>query len=456
MCAISWPWALWRASVFSAALNAAEQVRVGAAIETVGLVGFESRTLETLSGGQMQRALFARLIVQDQPVILLDEPFGAIDAATIDDLLALIARWRAEGRTVVAVLHELDIVRRAFPRTLLLARECIFWGDTRDALCEKNLVRARAMSEAFDERARECLRDEFDAEDRCMFTDVFVTPFADYEFMRRALVGSLALALSGAPLGVFLILRRMSLAGDALSHAILPGAAVGYLVAGLSLPAMTFGGLFAGLVVALAAGAASRFTTLREDASLAAFYLVSLALGVTLVSLRGSNVDLLHVLFGSVVGLDDAALLLLVGVSTVTLVLLAVFYRALVLDTLDPLFLRQTSAFGEFTPFLFLALVVLNLVAGFHALGTLMAVGVMMLPAAAARLWTRDLAVALPLAAAIGALCCYGGLVFSNETSAPTGPAIILAAGVVYFFSMIFGRAGGVLRLKRPRRHLEG
>ena len=114
----------------------------------------------------MQRALFARLIVQDQPVILLDEPFGAIDAATIDDLLALIARWRAEGRTVVAVLHELDIVRRAFPRTLLLARECIFWGDTRDALCEKNLIRARAMSEAFDERARECLRDEFDAEDQ--------------------------------------------------------------------------------------------------------------------------------------------------------------------------------------------------------------------------------------------------------------------------------------------------
>ncbi len=157
--------ALARVGLFGA-LNAAEQVRVGAAIETVGLVGFESRTLETLSGGQMQRALFARLIVQDQPVILLDEPFGAIDEATIDDLLALIARWRAEGRTVVAVLHELDIVRRAFPRTLLLARECIFWGDTRDALCEKNLVRARAMSEAFDERARECLRDEFDAEDR--------------------------------------------------------------------------------------------------------------------------------------------------------------------------------------------------------------------------------------------------------------------------------------------------
>ena len=289
-----------------------------------------------------------------------------------------------------------------------------------------------------------------------MIAEIFITPFADYEFMRRALIGSVALALSGAPLGVFLILRRMSLAGDALSHAILPGAAVGYLVAGLSLPAMTFGGLVAGLLIAFATGLASRFTTLREDASLAAFYLVSLALGVTLVSLRGSNVDLLHVLFGSVVGLDDAALMLLAGVSTLTLATLAIFYRALVLDTLDPMFLRQTSAVGEAIPFLFLALVVLNLVAGFHALGTLMAVGLIMLPAAAARLWTVRLAATLPLSAAIGAICAYAGLVYSNETGAPTGPAIILAAGIVYFISLVFGRAGGLLRLRRPRRHLEG
>lgn len=289
-----------------------------------------------------------------------------------------------------------------------------------------------------------------------MLTDVFITPFVEYAFMRRALVGALALAVSGAPLGVFLILRRMSLAGDALSHAVLPGAAIGYLVAGLSLPAMTFGGLIAGLLVAIATGAASRFTTLREDASLAAFYLVSLALGVTLVSLKGSSVDLLHVLFGSVFGLDDMALLLLAGVSTLTLATLAVFYRALVLDTLDPLFLRQTSRLGDVMPFLFLGLVVLNLVAGFQALGTLMAVGLIMLPAAAARLWTQELAVALPLAAAVAMVCAYAGLVFSNETGTPTGPAIILAAGLCYFVSLIFGRAGGALRLKRPRRHLEG
>jgi zinc/manganese transport system permease protein len=289
-----------------------------------------------------------------------------------------------------------------------------------------------------------------------MFTDIFVAPFLDYEFMRRALVGSIALAISGSPLGVFLILRRMSLAGDALSHAILPGAAVGYLVAGLSLPAMTFGGLAAGLAVAVAAGAAARFTALREDASLAAFYLVSLALGVTIVSLRGSNVDLLHVLFGSVLALDDATLLLLAGVASFTLLTIALFYRALVMDTLDPLFLRRISPWSEAVPFLFLALVVLNLVAGFHALGTLMAVGVIMLPAASARLWTKDLALMLPIAAAIGALSSYAGLVLSYRSGLPTGPVIILAAGAAYFASLLFGHAGGLARLRRPRRHLKG
>jgi zinc/manganese transport system permease protein len=289
-----------------------------------------------------------------------------------------------------------------------------------------------------------------------MLHEIFIAPFADYEFMRRALVGAVALAISGSPLGVFLILRRMSLAGDALSHAILPGAAIGYLVYGLSLPAMTFGGLAAGLAVAVVSSAAARFTALREDASLAAFYLVSLALGVAIVSLKGSNVDLLHVLFGSVLALDDQTLIFLAAIASFTLLALAAAFRALALDTLDPLFARRVGRLGEVVPFAFLALVVLNLVAGFHALGTLMAVGVIMLPAASARLWTQDLTIALPLAAAIGALSSYFGLALSFRTGLPAGPVIILMAGAAYFLSLIFGRTGGVIRLRRPRRHLEG
>lgn len=137
-----------------------EDARVAKAIDAVGLSGFEARGLDTLSGGQMQRALFARLIVEDCAVILLDEPFGAIDAATTLDLLALIAAWRNEGRTVIAALHEFDIVRKAFPNTLLLAREAIFWGDTAQALSPENLNKAKDMAAAYDARARLCARDQ--------------------------------------------------------------------------------------------------------------------------------------------------------------------------------------------------------------------------------------------------------------------------------------------------------
>jgi len=127
-----------------------------------------------------------------------------------------------------------------------------------------------------------------------------LAPFAEFGFMQRALLGCLALSVSAAPIGVFLMLRRMSLMGDAMAHGILPGAAVGYLVSGLSVGAMTAGGLVAGLVVAIGSGLVARSTVMREDTSLAAFYLLSLSLGVLIVSVRGNNVDLLHVLFGTV------------------------------------------------------------------------------------------------------------------------------------------------------------
>jgi zinc/manganese transport system permease protein len=285
--------------------------------------------------------------------------------------------------------------------------------------------------------------------------NLLIGPFAEFTFMKRALVGSLALALGSAPIGVFLMLRRLSLTGDAMAHAILPGAAVGYLIAGLSLPAMTIGGLAAGVTVAVLSGIVARFTTLKEDASLAAFYLLSLALGVTLVSLRGSNVDLLHVLFGSVLALDNAALLLLGGIASVTLVVLAAIYRPLVLECVDPGFLRSVSRAGTPVHLVFLALVVLNLVGGFQALGTLLAVGLMMLPAAAARLWTADMTRMLLIAAACGIVSGYLGLLMSYHGALPAGPSIIVAAGAIYLVSLAFGTEGGLVRHILPARHLE-
>jgi zinc/manganese transport system permease protein len=288
-----------------------------------------------------------------------------------------------------------------------------------------------------------------------MLYNILIGPFLEFEFMRRALVGSLALALSGPPLGLFLVLRRMSLTGDAVAHAILPGAAIGYLLSGLSLGAMTIGGLAAGLLVAIGSGVAARLTILREDATLAAFYLVSLALGVTLVSSRGSSIDLLHVLFGSVLALDDATLLFLVGVASVTLAAFALLYRALVMETVDPSFLASVSRAGGITQGLFLALVVLNLVAGFHALGTLLAVGMMMLPAASARLIARDMTAMIGIAAVLGMVASYAGLVLSFQTALPSGPLIILVAGLFYLLALVLGPAGGFVRLLLPKHHLE-
>ena len=288
-----------------------------------------------------------------------------------------------------------------------------------------------------------------------MLYDALVAPFADFAFMRRALVGTLALALGAGPVGVFLMLRRMSLVGDAMAHAILPGAALGYLVGGLSLGWMTAGGLVAGFAVALGAGAVARLTMLREDASLAAFYLVSLALGVTLVSLKGSNVDLLHVLFGTVLALDDAALVLLAAITTITLVALALIYRPLVLECVDPGFLRSVSGAGGATHLAFLALVVLNLVGGFHALGTLLAVGLMMLPAIAARFWTQDITLLIVLATLIGIGSGIAGLLISFHAGLASGPTMILAAGAAYAVSLAVGPEGGLLLRLLPRRHLQ-
>jgi zinc/manganese transport system permease protein len=283
--------------------------------------------------------------------------------------------------------------------------------------------------------------------------DFLIAPFVEFGFMQRALMGSLMLSIGACPVGVFLMLRRMSLTGDAMAHAILPGAAAGFLLYGLQIVPMTIGGLIAGAIVALGAGAVSRFTVQKEDASMAAFYLISLAAGVLIVSLRGSSVDLMHVLFGTVLALNDDALTLIAMIAGTTLLTLAIFWRALVAECLDPLFLRSVSRFGTPVHFIFLGLVVLNLVGGFQALGTLLSVGLMMLPAAAARFWTTRVEPMCALAMLIGFASCVAGLLLSYHAALPSGPAIILSAGVVYLGSIVFGTRGVFNTRTRHHRH---
>jgi zinc/manganese transport system permease protein len=230
--------------------------------------------------------------------------------------------------------------------------------------------------------------------------------------MRRALAGCLALSVAAPPLGVFLVLRRMSLMSDVLQHGVLPGIALGAAVGGLSVWAMGVGGVVAGLVVALLAGWFARRTGMGEDSQLAGLYLVALAAGVAMVS-ANRGVDLTHLLFGSVLAVDDSALLAMAGAATLTLPVLAVIWRPMVLESLDPGFQGGPTGgngSGGLWHSCFLALVVLCVVSGFEALGTLMSVGLMMLPAIAARHWSGSLAGQVSVAVALAVAASVLGL----------------------------------------------
>ena len=276
--------------------------------------------------------------------------------------------------------------------------------------------------------------------------ELLIEPFVDYAFMRRALFGAIFLSLIVAPLGIFLILRGLSLVGDAMTHAILPGVALGFFWAGNSILAMLLGGLTTGLMVALMAGVISRHTSLREDASFAAFYLISLSLGVLLISIRGTSVDLVHVLFGSILAISDESLLTTMIISSVSIIVLALIYRPLVLDCFDPVFLRVELGRRSRVFQVYIVLLVGNLVAGFQILGTLMVVGVVILPAIVARFFGRTLGVQLVIAPLVGVVCQYAGLVISFAYDLPASTIIILLNGILAVLAMLFGPYGSALK----------
>ena len=272
-----------------------------------------------------------------------------------------------------------------------------------------------------------------------------IDPFLDYAFMRRALAAAVALSIGGAPLGVFMMLRRMTLAGDALAHAILPGIAIGFLFAGFSLTAMTVGGIVVAILVGFASVVLTRFTQLKEESAFTLLYLLSLGIGVILISLKGSNTNLTHMLFGNILAIDTQALMLVTGVSILSLFTIAGFYRHFIVEGFDPDFLGSMKGRNcGIARILFFALLMLNLVAAFQAMGTLMALGLMILPALAARFWSRNIDLLLPFSILIGLISSYAGLLLSYHASLPSGPSIVLIAGCVALFSGLLGPIGSI------------
>jgi zinc/manganese transport system permease protein len=267
---------------------------------------------------------------------------------------------------------------------------------------------------------------------------LLVEPFETLAFMRAALVACLALALANGAVGTLLILRRASLDGDVLGHAVMPGAAIGFLYAGPSPAWLWLGGLASGFAVAAFAELLAKDRA-RRDVGLVAFYLIALSLGVLLVAWRGSNVEIMRVLFGTVLAIDRAALLQIAAVASAILLLVAGLYRPLAVGAFDPAFLR---AAGVRVPYgaVFSGLVVLALVASFQAFGTLLALGPMLLPAAAARCWRLGSAASIAVATGFGLAASVAGLLISYHGNLPSGPAIVLSAGLLFGISFILAR----------------
>ena len=246
-----------------------------------------------------------------------------------------------------------------------------------------------------------------------------------------------------APVGAFLVLRRLSLAGEAMAHAIVPGIVIAFVGFGLSVFSMITGGMIAGIFVAFATSMLSRRTLIREDASLASLYLIALALGIFILSAAGSAVPLKSFLFGSALGIGNDTIILIGLTATITLISFAIILRPLIAVTFDPLFFESQSSKASLYQQWFMFLLVLNLLAAFKSLGTLMAVGLMILPATAARYWVSTITHYLLLTFLFALSSCWIGLILSFYLNdVPTGPAIVLVAGSVFLFSLFFAPLG--------------
>lgn len=274
--------------------------------------------------------------------------------------------------------------------------------------------------------------------------------------LASAAAGAVALAFGAAPLGVLLIARRMSLVGDALSHGILPGAALAFLIAGDDPVALTAGALLAGLAVAAFASLLARTRRLPEDAAFAVFYLGALALGVLMLGEEERADTLLHLLFGDTGALDAGGLILAASAATATLIALALFLRGFLAESADPVFMRTAGHTGGWLHLLLMALVALNLVAGFRAFGALMTVGLMMIPAASARFWARGYGGQALAAVAGSALAGLSGLVIAAMLGVEPGAVMILSAALLFAGSAVFGPVNGFLQSLPGRAHLEG
>ncbi|MGH8020762.1 MAG: metal ABC transporter permease [Opitutaceae bacterium] len=288
-----------------------------------------------------------------------------------------------------------------------------------------------------------------------MLHEFFIAPFS-YEFMQRGLLAAVLLGVSGGLIGVLLVLRRLALMGDAVAHSLLPGVGFAYLAFGPSPLSLFAGALIAGLLASVGSWLVTSLTRVKEEAAFAALFIVFFGGGVALISAAGSQINLAHFLFGNVLGVTIDDLWLGASASTLTVAAFLVLYRSLVLESFDPVFYRATGGRGTWLHFGLLALTVANLVAALQAMGVVLALGLFILPAVSAYLWTDRMGVLLLLSVVSALAGAVAGLLLSFHAGMASGAAIVLVLGSWFLLSAVasprYGMVTKLLRLAREGR----
>ena len=283
----------------------------------------------------------------------------------------------------------------------------------------------------------------------------FFDALREFDFLRQALFINLITGVVTAPLGVYLVLRRMTLMGDALSHALLPGVAVSYFFFGLSVPAMTLGGFLAGSLIVLFTVWAQKHSPLKEDSNFAAFYLLSLSIGVLAISLRGNSVDLMHILFGSPLTVSQEGLNTTIFVCISVGIVFWIFHRFFLLEIFDPTYLESRGFRPTVYQTLFLILVVACLVVSFQTNGTLLAMGQLVLPGIIGRLWSQKIRTIAIIAIFSSCMGSAIGLFLSFQFDWPLGPSTLILWGLTYLISLVINPQYGLLKNLLPKKHYE-
>jgi ABC-type Mn2+/Zn2+ transport system permease subunit len=282
--------------------------------------------------------------------------------------------------------------------------------------------------------------------------DWLTEPF-QHEFMRRVFIGGALIGFTNGFLGAFVVLRRLALMADSLSHSLLPGLAVGMMLFGLAPMGLFFGALVAALIVALGAQLLARNSRLKEDTALGLLYTVAFSLGVVMISFMKVRVSLLHYLFGNILGLSNTDIWLIYGISLVVVPLLTALQRPLLLTLFDPTVAMSQGVRVNWLNFLLMAGLVLTMIASLQAIGVIMLLGLLIAPAATVYLLCDSYPAMLWGGGGIGMFGSCAGLLLSYRFDLPSGACIVLVLGVLFFIAYLFSPRYGLMRRLRPARH---